>query len=917
MSVETGVAVRGLLPGRDPDVAVVHAFVDRALVSGGGLLVTGGPGYGKSALLDAAARYGSAQGARIVRAAGSESLGTADYAALDQLLEPLHAHLPQLPEQARETLLITRGVAAGPIPGRLAISASVLALLRLAGANRPLLVLVENAHKLDRATALVLAFVARRLIGEGVGLLVEVRTQAGTPGILERCRLPRHRVGPLDDDAADRLLLARYPATATRVRDRLVAEAAGNPLVLLDQAAALGARRRAGHEPLPALLPLSDRLDMPLRRMLTSFPPATRAVLLLAALGESGDLGLLQRAAPGEDTLDAVTPAQRANVVTVDKPSRRIVFTHPVFRTAVIRFATGLERRRAQQALAATLADDPVRQAWHLADAAEGPDGDLAERLRQVADAAVREGAAVTAGAALIRSAELSPDPRARVRRLLEAAFIQADATGDLSDAVRLLDRARASGAELADSLPIEVVVSYVVVNGEMPTDAARALLVAAIDAYPGHADAGDDLLTDALHLLMLNCWTAATPEAWAEFERVVRRLRPAMPPLLEICARSFGDAGRLTPRLLHEITVAAEALGEEYNPVVITRTALACVYTDQLSSCLEPLARVIRYGRRTGAMGQALQAAVSTCTYLWQSGQWTELMTTAAGSVAQAEQYGYHRYQVLLGGYHPALVAAARGDEATVRVLLDEMTAWAGRRVAGNVVQFAHHVRAVLAIGRGDFERAFQEASAVSPAGTLRPYTPNALWLLLELVEGAVRSGRHDAAQAHVEAMAGARLARISPRLAMVTAGCRAMVTGDDADFEEALAVPDAQRWPFDLARVELAYGEHLRRRHDPAGSRLHLIAALEIFQRLGAQPWADRAGRELRTAGRGSGFSTGGLSAQERRIAELAAAGLSNKEIGRRLHLSHRTVGAHLYRVFPKLGVTSRAGLRDALSR
>lgn len=907
----------GLLPGRDADLAVLHAFVDRALLSGGGLLVTGEAGCGKSALLDAAARHGSAAGARIVRAAGSESLGTADYGALDQLIGPLHAYLPSLPERARETLLITRGVAAGRLPSRLAISTAVLALLRQVGAARPLLVVIEDAHKLDRPTALVLAFIARRLAGGDVGLLVELRTRDGTLGILEQCRLPRHRVRPLDEAAADRLLRSRYPGTVARVRNRLVAEAAGFPSVLLDQAAALGERRREGLEPLPALLPFSERLDVPLRNLVTTFPAATRSVLLLAALGESGDLGLLQHATAGGDVLDAVAPAQRANIVTVDKPRHRMVFAHPVLRNAVIRFATDLERRRTRQALAAALSADPIRQAWHLADAAEGPNGELAERLREVAEATIRDGEAVAAGAALIRSAELSPDPQARTRRLLEAAFIHADVTGDLSDAVRLLDRARAAGAELADSLPIEVVVSYVVVNGEMPTDAARRLLVAAIDAYPGRADAGDDMLADALHLLMLNCWTTATPEAWAEFDRVVARLRPSMPPLLEICARAFGDATRLTPRLLHDVTVAAVALRDERHPLVITRTALTCLYTDQLALCLEPLGRVIRHGHRTGAMAQALQATVSISMYLWQSGQWPELAVTAAEGVARAEQYGYRRYQVLLGEYVPALLAALHGDVATAHAHLAEMTAFVSRRQAGIIEEFAHHVRAVLAIGQGDFAQAFLEASAVSAAGTLPPYTSNALWLLLEMVEGAVRSGRSDAAAAHVEAMARARIARISPRLALVTAGCRALVTEDPADFEEALSVPDAERWPFDLARVELAYGEHLRRRRDPARSRLHLIAALEIFQRLGAQPWIGRAERELRAAGRGSaaGDRTGELSAQERRIAELAAAGLSNKEIGRRLHLSHRTVSAHLYRIFPKLGITSRAGLRDAL--
>ena len=228
-----------------------------------------------------------------------------------------------------------------------------------------------------------------------------------------------------------------------------------------------------------------------------------------------------------------------------------------------------------------------------------------------------------------------------------------------------------------------------------------------------------------------------------------------------------------------------------------------------------------------------------------------------------------------------------------------------------------------VAALGRGDFEDAYQHATAISPAGVLASHVPLALWVLMDLVEAAVRTGRHTEAAAHVTAMRDAGIAAISPRLALLAAGSEAITAPDDLApglFEKALAVPGAGRFPFDLARVRLCYGERLRRARATTGSRAQLTAALEIFERLGARPWAARAAAELRAAGRTHPRADlrerDPLTPQEREIAMLAAAGMSNKEIGQRLFLSHRTVGAHLYQIFPKLGITSRAALRDALA-
>ena len=231
-----------------------------------------------------------------------------------------------------------------------------------------------------------------------------------------------------------------------------------------------------------------------------------------------------------------------------------------------------------------------------------------------------------------------------------------------------------------------------------------------------------------------------------------------------------------------------------------------------------------------------------------------------------------------------------------------------------------AHHVRSLGALGRGDFADAYQHAAAISPAGLLASHAGYALWVLLDLVEAAVRTGRHADAAAHVRAMREAGLERLSPRLSLIVAGAAAVAAPRDrarALFDTALATPRADQWPFDLARVRLVYGEWLRRERSTTDARAQLSTAMNTFRQLGATPWQVRAANELRAAGLATLAADPGspLSPLDRQIADLAAAGLTNKQIGERLYLSHRTVAAHLYQIFPRLGITSRAALRDAL--
>ncbi len=907
-----------VLSGRDEELRILRSFLHDARARGASLLLTGEPGVGKSALAEVAARTAAANGTTVLRTAGTEFRAPVGYSGLDHLLEPVRPDLRRLTSDARNALMSALGLRDGPTPDRLMVSNATLALLRRRAADRPVLVIVDDAQWLDLASALVLAFTARRLTGTRVGLLAASRP--GPDGVFEKSGLPELPVGPLDPAAAADLIGRAVPALHPRVRQRLLTEAQGNPLALTELPAALSDDQRSGRRPLPPVLQVGDRLGALFTARIAALPAPTRELLLLAALQGSGDLRVVQAAAAA-DVRAALAAADGARLVTIDHDAGVLLFRHPAVRSTVVGLATDVERRRAHRALAATLAEQPERRAWHLAEATTGADEHVAALLEENAGASLRRGDAVGAVAALARAADLSPHGTDRARRLVGAATIRAEVTGDLDDASVLLGEARAAQPDLGGSLHAAVAAAYLLLNAETDVDAAHRLLVAAVERHPRRHDAGDAVLIDALFALLMICWTGGRPELWAPFHEAVGRLGPRIPAVLDLCRRTFGDPVRLARPALPAAAEAAGALLDENDPVLITRVAVGCVYLDRVSDCRPALRRVIRDGRDGGAVALAINALVSSCVDDWLRGEWDEAQRLAGEGIRMSEAHGYRRYTFVLGGYITALVAAARGDAAGSRRAADDMTRWAAPRGARIAVQFAHHVRALSAAGAGDHESAYRAASAVSPAGVLAPYTPHALWVMLDLVDAAVHTGRLAEAANHVRAMRTADVATISPRLALVSAGCAAMAAPADDDaaawYRRALAVPGAERWPFDLARVQLAYGER-RRRAGAVDARNHLGSALEIFERLGARPWADRAAGQLRAGGvptgRGPGART--LTPQERQVAELAASGMTNKEIGARLRLSHRTVGMYLYQVFPKLGVTTRAALRDALA-
>jgi ATP/maltotriose-dependent transcriptional regulator MalT len=388
------------------------------------------------------------------------------------------------------------------------------------------------------------------------------------------------------------------------------------------------------------------------------------------------------------------------------------------------------------------------------------------------------------------------------------------------------------------------------------------------------------------------------------------------------LVAKTFSDPARMGKAALDDFEAVAAVMDSESDPATINRVATAALFIDRVGSTRPASWRVIAQGRRGGPARRHLSSLIHLCLDDFHTGQWEEAGQLAREGLAVCEEHGY-RLLTWYFRYTQALLAAARGEHATSRALADEVIGWAVPRGVHGAEALVRHALVLSAIGRGDFENAYRQATAISPAGELASHVPAALWVAFDLVEAAARTGRPDEARAHVAAMTDADTAAISPRLALLQHGAAALTaSGAEATrwFDQALGVPGAASWPFDLARVQLAYGEHLRRGRATAEAREQLAAALKTFERLGAAPWAARAAGELRATGqakpRARELTPDPLTPQERAIASLAAAGLSNKQIAQRLFLSPKTVGNHLFRIFPKLGITSRAALRDVLA-
>jgi DNA-binding CsgD family transcriptional regulator len=912
-------AIAEALVGREPELELIGSFLDAARVDGGVLLLSGEAGVGKTVLLDAAGEAASRVGTLVLRAAGVEFEADVALSALNQLLLPLQGEFERLGAAHRDALVVALGFGDGPAPSRQVVSTATLQVLQQVAASRPLLVIVDDVQWLDRPSAGVLGFVARRVAGSRIGFLAAWRS--GTESFFEGGGLPEHELQPLDDVAARQLVRMRFPSLAPRVVERLLSEAEGNPLALLELPGTLSGPQRSASQALPTVLPLSGQLQRVFAARVRALPPLTRRLLLLAALDGTGDLRVLHGGGSDDRQLTDLAPAEEARLVQVNERTGPLVFRHPLIRSAVVDLSTIVERRQAHRDLAERLVDEPDRHAWHLAQATVDPDEAVAGLLEQTARRALHRGEAGGAVAALLRAADLSPTGADRARRLATAAYIGAAVAGDLRNVSRLLDDARQADPTASGTLQAAAAAAFLLLNSEGDVETAHRLLVGAIETQAHGYDAHDPALIAALHTLLLMCFFGGgRPELSKPVHAIISRLTPRVPEALSLCATTFADPARATADSLARLDATIDRLQEETDPAEIMYIAMAAAFVDRLGGCREALWRVVQDGRQGGAIASAIRTLFLLSLDDLASGRWKEARQLADEGLQLCDAHGY-RLLAWAGKRQQAVLAAACGDDTTVRTVTDEMLRWSIPRGALVLQQYAHEARGLAALGRADFEEAYHHTAAISPPGILAPHVPHALWVALDLVEAAVRTHRPAQAIAHVNTLLESNIAALSSRQALLVGGAAAMAAPDDRSlelFDQTLAAPGVNHWPFEFARVQLAYGERLRRARATAAARGHLTAAVDTFRHLGAEPWLQRAGSELRATGQTLSRPNPAavLTPQEREIAMLAASGLSNKEIADRLFLSHRTVGAHLYKVFPKLGITSRAALRDALA-
>ncbi|SDU73455.1 LuxR family transcriptional regulator [Jiangella alkaliphila] len=899
-----------MLFGREAELGLMAAFARGAPEFGPVLLFSGEPGAGKTALLDAGAEQAERAGRRVLRATALEYEADLTYGALNLVLHPLLDQLPALDEAHRHAVAVICGLEPGPPPAQLLAGAAALALLTRVAADRPLMLVVDDAPWLDLASAMALAYVARRLRDAAVRLLVAARSEL--ENVFVRSGFDAHVLPPLSERSADALLADRFPALPANVRRRIRAEALGNPLALLDLPAALDADPR----PLTDTLPLTERLTALYARRLRDLPGGTRELLLFVVLAGAENSMTLEQCTRMPTGQDDLAPAERAGIVRLNPRSGRLEFRHPLLRSAVVELSASEERRHAHALLAEAFRLDPQRRAWHLGQSASGPDEDVARLLEAVSGDLLHAGNSTRATAAMLRAAELSPARADRARRVARAAYLGSHVTGQLQAGPRLLVDAQPE-PDGAPSLAAVTAAAYQLLNGEGDASSAQRLLVAALDALPGPLDAADDPTVEALHTLVAVGFYAGRAEFWADTHRQFARVLPELPELLALLDVAFGDPARGDVSVVGRLDAALDGLRFSSDPVRITRVATAAAHLDRVGRAREPLWRVIDDGRRGGAVAKEIESLFLIGLDAWVRGRWDELEQVVDDGLRLCDELGY-ALTAAPGRYLRAMADAARGREAVADEAAEQLLLWAAPRRLYTLAAYASHVRCLLQLPHGRFESAYRHAASVSPAGTLQPFLPHAVWLVFDLVEAATRSGRTAVAAAHVRAAEEAGLGLLSDRLGLLVGAAGALT--DPADwrdrFDLVLAASGAERWPFDRARVQLVYGEQLRRAHAPADARAQLAAAVDAFRDLRAAPWAGRAVRELRAAG---GIDPGGdeLTPQEATVARLAATGLTNKEIAAQLYLSPRTVSTHLSRVFPKLGIGSRGALRDALER
>ena len=905
-----------MLLGRRTECEALERLLDDVRAGrSGALVIRGEPGVGKTALLQFALESGS--DLRVARAVGVESEMELAYAALHQLCAPMLDRLEGLPAPQRDALRTVFGLTAGGAPDRFLVGLAALGLLSEVAEEQPLLCVVDDAQWLDRASAQALAFVARRLLAESVGLVFATREPSEEFG-----RLPELVVGGLRDGDARKLLgsVLRGPLDE-RVRERIVAETRGNPLALLELPRGLTHAELAGGFGLPDAVPLSGRIEDSFRRRVEALPDESQRLLLVAAVEPVGEPLSVWRAAERLGIgVHAAAPAAAAGLLEF---GAHIRFRHPLVRSAVYRAASAEERRTVHRALAQATDPkvDPDRHAWHRARAAPGADEDVAAELEQSAGRAQARGGLAAAAAFLERAAALTPDPARRVGRALAAARAKHQA-GAPDAALSLLASAEAGPVDELQRARADLLRAQIAFAMSRGSDAPPLLLNAARRLEPLDARLARETYLDALiaavsaHRLASGGGALEVAEAARAAGYARSPAQPARAPdlLLDgwVLLITEGYAAA-TPTLARALSAfrSGESVSKDEE---IRWLWFACHTAYELwddETWHELSIRQVQLARAVGALAELPVALNSLAGASLFAGDFAAAETQVEEAEAVTEVTG-HR----LAPYGRLLLAAGQGREAAASELIESSMEEVVHRGEGLGLTAINWAAALFYNGLGRY------ADALAAAQKATEHPRDMARVLPELIEAAARSGNpEDAADALERLSETTRTSGSDWGLGIEARSAALVSEGDAAEglYREAIDRLGRTRMRVELARAHLLYGESLRRRRRRLDAREQLRTAHEMFTAMGFEAFADRAARELLATGETARKRTveteRQLTAQEAQIARLARDGLSNPDIGARLFISPRTVEYHLRKVFTKLDISSRKELDDAL--
>ncbi len=919
-----------VLHGRAAEIATLRDVMSTARAGSSRVLVLHGEaGVGKTALLGQL--LGDAAGMRCVQVAGVESDMELAYAGLHQLCAPLLDRLDDLPSPQRDVLNVAFGRGAGPAPGRFLVGLAVLNLLAAAGADQPLLCVIDDAQWLDRVSLQTLGFVARRLMAEPVAMVFALRDDIHEALV----GLPALAVPGLADADARTLLEHMFPgAIDANVRDRLVAESRGNPLALLEVPRTYAVGELAGGFVSPGAGSAPSRIEENYVHRIRALPAQTRRLLLIAAAEPIGDSALFLRAAALMGiAVDALAPAEAARVIQFGP---RMRFFHPLMRSAAYRAADPRDRRAVHRALAEATdpGADPDRRAWHAANGVTGTDDAVAAELEKAAARAQQRGGIAATATFLERAVVLTADPGLRGRRALAAAQAKRDAADSAAahDLLAIAERAPLSALEWARAVHLRAQLEFARsragdAGGPPVGQTAAALLTAAQLLQDVDAPAARESYLEAFAALMYagrlapsGALLEAADAVQAAFARAPEGSRAVDAFCQGMTQRIVGGISAAAAPLRVALTAMCELARSRPAEVVhwlvpafpvLQESAGHELWDENLVDALSEA--VVRQARDAGALAglpQALVYRAGVHLLFGEFGLADTLLTEAESITAATDHRGPVRY-------HRLIIAAWRGDAVEAARLIEAAAADGEARGEGRLMGLTGYAAALLYNGIGRYREALAAARTTCEYEDLGFYS----WCLHELVEAAARVGETDTAHralGDIEERAGASG---TPWGLGALAGARALLAdGDEADrlFREALDHLSRSRVVVHRARVHLTYGEWLRREHRRGEARRELNEAHGMFTRMGAQGFAERSRRELIAVGekvRRQPLTSGDeLTAQEAQIAGLAADGLTNQEIGAQLFLSVHTVEWHLRKVFVKLGITSRRQLRAA---